>query len=371
MKNENIVYLITYHKSINYGSVLQCYALSTYLSNNGYETYVINYQNDNQKKAFSLYETNSGIKSFIKNTYRFFHRKTYHNKIHKFSDFIEKHISETQPFYTEEELFILGKTDSAFVTGSDQVWNTDCVDFDKNYMLGFVDNKKRCLSFAASTNLTSIEKNKTLFIENVKDFSAISVREKDSALALSKLLNKDVFCCCDPVFLADLGDWESLALESNIKLPEEYVFCYFIGRNNKMLSYAKRIAKETCKKLVIINDNISNLFVRCIKKYDCGPSDFLKILKNSSYIITDSFHAVCFSIIFRKNFYVYSNNQVSNRINQILSVTGLRDRKISDFSLAQPISNVDYSQLECSNFVSFIRESKKFLLKNLEHVNDR
>lgn len=371
MKNEKRVYLITYHKSINYGSVLQCYALSTYLSDNGYETYVINYQNEDQKKAFSLYEANSGIKSIIKNTYRFFHRKAYHNKIHKFNVFIKNHISETEPFYAEEELFKLGKTNSAFVTGSDQVWNTDCVDFDNNYMLGFVDNKKKCMSYAASTNLTSVEKSKTAFIENVKDFGAISVREKDSALALSELLERDVFCCCDPVFLVDPDEWKSLVLESNIKLPEEYVFCYFIGRNNKMLSYAKKIAKESHKKLVIINDNITNLFVSCIKKYDCGPSDFLKILKNSSYIITDSFHAVCFSIIFKKNFYVYSNNQVSNRINQILSVAGLEDRKISDFSPTQPISSIDYSQLDNSDFDLFVRESKEFLLKNLEHINDR
>lgn len=361
---------ITYHKAYNYGSVLQAYALNHYLNKLGINAEVINYHSSTQDDLYKIFETPKSVMGLARNFQSLLEYKNLkiHNK--RFEQFVKKYIRLTEAEYTEEsDLSRLNDIYTHFICGSDQIWNPNCADFTKAYLLDFVSNKSKCFSYAASMAIEKLpdEWEKT-FVDALKDFKMISVRETQSKEYIQKLLNRDIEVVPDPVLLLTEEEWLAISASTNIK--GKYILCYFIGDVSGMRNFAKKMQKKTGLQLVVIYKNIRDMLYKNKKYYSCGPCEFISLIKNCEYVCTNSFHAILFSLMFKKNFWAFVDlnaGNVKSRLESILNIAGMQDRIICENKLLPQdiLENIDHSHTEdILNILS--DKGKKFLKQCLE-----
>lgn len=329
-----------FHKSINYGGVLQAYALCKFLNDNGYSAQQILYTHKStpiEAEKRSLRLIFGKLKSRIE-------RKLYakRNKAVKarmenaFCEF-RNSIPHTEKEYTRENVAELSGEFDAFITGSDQVWNPFW--YDPSYMLNFVNAEKKRISYAASMGVSSLsDREREVFKKELNAFDGLSVREGNAATLLSDLLERDVTVTVDPTLLLTKETWDSILPER--KISEKYVFTYLLGNGMKARKLAKKFADKKGLKLVSIPD-LLGAYRKCDRKngaelvFGATPADFISLIKNAEYVITDSFHASVFSILYHKNFFAFQRGgkiKMGSRIHTLLQMFGCTDRFISEDS---------------------------------------
>lgn len=143
-------------------------------------------------------------------------------------------------------------------------------------------------------------------LELLEKYSAISVREVTGSQYIESLINKPVATVLDPTLLLDSTEYDKLISNSPL-IKGEYVFIYTPWSNEKVYEMAYTLGKKYNKK-VVISQGLRNKYemLRWGRKFKIyaavGPKEFLNLCKNASIICCDSFHAVVFSILFRKCF---------------------------------------------------------------------
>lgn len=332
---------LTFHNAINYGAILQAYALQRMIQLCGYETEIFNYNCPAIQK--SHYEPKPGIKSKIAWAARASVRRA---KLEKFNQFKEKYLSISK-LVSREDLYEFGKRYDSVVVGSDQVWNTDITDGDRTYFLDFVPAKKK-KAYAASIGLRSWDASlEPELARAVSDFSYLTVRENSSAEYLSELIGYRPQSVCDPVFLLTKEEWLEVAVRPDINEP--YVLCYSFGKpSDKLLSWSKAQALQLGAKLVLIHFGPTKIS-GAVNVRAAGPEEFLGWLSEAQLVVSSSFHACAFSIIFEKNFcwFVDEDNKLqasrSGRIEDLLKDYNLTDRKVCSSSL-MPV-DIEYSSV--------------------------
>lgn len=342
--------ILTFHRAYNYGSALQAYALNRTLNSAGRKAETIDFRSDDQDKMYTIFNHVSTANDILRNILSLVKYRELKRKKERFDSFTEQKIRVCKPpIYNEEELPKLDKAYDYFVCGSDQIWNTYCHDFSKVYMLDFVRDKSKCVAYAPSIGLSELsEDDKKLFSELLNGFKAISVREEQGAELIRPLLKQDVSVMPDPVVLLTADEW--LKAASPLEIKGRYILGYYIGDVPEMREFAVRLSKKTACRVVVINKNIRDLLYCNKKYYSAGPKEFISLVKNAEYICTDSFHAVMFSLMFHKNFWIFANQKKQNsssRITNILGKVGLIDRmvrgEVSDLSMTEQI---DYNGVD-------------------------
>ena len=221
--NKKRIGILTFHTAINYGAVLQAYALQKYLNEQGYDCEVIDYQckkiNDNYKilkiKSKNLKKI---IISFLKAPLLFLQRK-------KFKKFVINNIRLSNQKYYPYNITSSNKYYDCFITGSDQVWNLSLTNNDMSYFLDFATKKR--ISYAASNGTEEISEKDFKKVSNyLQKFSAISVREKGLQNSLMNKISISIIKVLDPVFLLDVESWNNLLPNFNCK--EKYILAYII-----------------------------------------------------------------------------------------------------------------------------------------------
>lgn len=334
--------ILTYYANVNYGSSLQAFALSRYLENMGYKTYIVDYMNMknriNRKMKYKTYfnriktallhpkiipEMIRGKKVALKSLDR-------NNDItKKFRNFNDKYLNIFSGEYLDFDFFICG---------SDQVWKLTAPGLHETFFLRFTDCKKR-ISYAASLGSKEIPYyNKKRLKKYLKEFKAISVREDDAQELLFEKLGVKSSLVLDPVLLVGKDFWETCLINySNSIKSESYVFCYFLDEYG---NYVDEIIKNSFRlncRIVIVDSGVQIPELLYEKSIIVQPSpfEFLYLLKNSSAIFTDSFHGTAFSILFNKRFWTMPRNYLvypgqSSRIESLLRFTGLQNRYVSE-----------------------------------------
>lgn len=223
-----------------------------------------------------------------------------------------------------------------FIVGSDQVWNP-YYEAKEYEFLTFVPKEKR-LSFAASIGVDNIpEEAIWYFKKNLSDMKYISVREERAAEIVKELTGRTADVTLDPTLLLDKADWECIAKKPELYIEEKYICTYFLG---EVPEAVKAFAKEKGLPIYALNS------INSPELYTLDPAEFLYMIQNASYVLTDSFHAVAFSVKFNKEFYVFDRKQdgVSSMFSRIETITkrfGLvnriqnRDRIVEQ----EPVSN--------------------------------
>ncbi len=331
--------LITLHNVKNYGSALQTYATQYVLKNLGCsEVEVINYSRKDLREEELLKNRIKTSKIFSKNFLtRFIGKITLGPSIKKqckvFNKFLNDNINLSKKYNSYEELASNPPEADIYCTGSDQVWNSSWnKGIEKAFFLEFVPNNKKRISYAASFGKDKLDDDEIeITKEMLKKYSDISVREKSAVNICSELGISEVKHVLDPTLLLKKEDWSKL--KTDIKTKGKYILVYQLNtKNPEFDEYVKKLSKH--KKMPIIR--VSNVVYQMFKygKFDYCPTvnQFVSYFLNAEYIVTDSFHATAFSINFNKKFLSIFPKKFSTRLQSILELTGLEERKVTDFT---------------------------------------
>ena len=224
-----------------------------------------------------------------------------------------------------------------FICGSDQIWNPNYTTTSELAFCSFAPEKTICLSpsFGVS-EIPSYRKEE--YSDWLSQIKSLSVRETAGQKIIKKLTGRDAEVLLDPTMVLPIEKWERLCKEPEEKLPKHYIVCYFLGRIDK--SYCNKIQEFSKKKglpVVILFD------ITTPKYYTYDPAEVLYVIKHADYVLTDSFHGSVFSILFHKNFYVFTRNEgkvsLNSRIETLLEKFDLNsrlfDNRIEDVSPQQ------------------------------------
>jgi len=333
--------------TVNFGNRLQNYALQNVLEKMHYSVYTL--RRCEEKKE---------VKGYIKTIAQ----TVLHTKGSKFKRF-NNNIHFAEDVVTRDEFpKDLADRYDYFISGSDQVWNP-YYDFvaGRCDFLTFARNDQR-ISYAASFGVSILPKErKNEFAKNLEQFKAISVREKQGAKIVGDLTGKRAEVVLDPTLLLDENEWKKVEKKSRCCPKRQYVLVYALGDKNDRFE----------EKIKQLREKYEIFDVRAIQKngkeLPVGPSEFLYLLRNAEIILTDSFHATVFSIIFHKRFITFNRSglNMNSRMESLAELVGLTNRinANGDFDCEVPVNytNVDAMLKEER------RKSIEFLNEALNH----
>lgn len=322
--------ILTFHRAINYGAVLQAFSLCRYLSGMGHVVRIVDYYPKEDEEDFNIFRSWLSPKGIVYNALVLPYSLRIKKKKEKFKRFIEHHLSLTPRVYNPEELSRFDSKFDIFITGSDQVFNPVSENSIKAYYLAFAKNAKK-VAYAPSFGLSSFNDGiKEKVSGYLQAFLGLSCRESKGALFIEECTKQDCPVVVDPVFLTLQEEW--LDEVSHIKpiIEGQYIFIYDLNGRESLLRMASKL-KE-----------IHNIPVVCLttKKYgihynadklliDVGPLEFVKYIADAKYILTDSFHGLSFSVILRKKFLsLIAVERSSERITNILDIIGEQKRLV-------------------------------------------
>lgn len=259
----------------------------------------------------------------------------------RFKEF-EKIIPHSQDIYTDTTLTKVNEIYDAFVCGSDVIWHPGNL-MHPAYYLQFADKNKLKISYAASMGrLPETVTEKKEFSNNIRNISYISVRERSTADYLKKTEDIDARVVLDPTLLLDAEEW--MTLEKVEVVPKDpYVFCYFLGENEKSRENAVEFCKKRNLQMIYLPyimgyarkaDIALNQYGNGI--YNYGPEDVVALIHHAEYVFTESFHAVVFSTIYNKKFFAFDRDErnstysINARINDFLKEYELQDHYVGN-----------------------------------------
>lgn len=333
-------------KSYNYGGLLQEYALLTVVEKMGYECEVIDYEMDSEPGMFSYkrslrYLTLDKVLNKINGKWTHGQlsdrgnsaevRNVILNRHARFDEF-RKSYMKFSPLCRNEDLQCIQKNYEAVVCGSDQIWNPSMTR--PSFFLDFVDSARKKVIYAASISRDSLSAVETrVYKRYISGLDSVSVREEKAKEILHELSpDLDVTVVLDPTLLLDKESWECIAGSRSL-VNEPYVFCYFLGVDEKKRAAAINFANKRGIRIVslpcllerynILDEGFSeNLF-------PTGPAEFLSLILHAEYVLTDSFHASVFSIIFGKPFRVFERisgkHSMNSRLETLLGYIGHKE----------------------------------------------
>ena len=370
--NSKKVGIITLHRVVNYGSVLQTYALQEKIKDLGYKAETIDYYPERLTKLGMLKRIkNKGEryqKSFIiRNLARIIIFPSYIIRFKTFFSFLDKYIDMTKETYVDEERINKAQFDyDIYCTGSDQVWNSGWNEkIDHPYFLTFAPNNRRKIAYAASFGKTELEKNEIEETSNMlKRYNDISVREKSGVDIVKSLGINNVTNVVDPTLLLTGEDWRKIS--SDKYKEKKYILVYNLNRNKKIDNYAKKISERTGLKIVYLSYQLHEFYKK--GKMVCNPKveDFISLIDNASYVITDSFHATAFSLNLNTQFIIVYPGKYSTRLQSILELLDLENRVAKDENDLSIIQNdINYEKVN-QNMDIMRNESINWLKTSLE-----
>ena len=340
--------IITCHDVYNHGASLQAYALQTYLGALGNDVEIIDYKPDYLCGDYQLcsidnpkYEV-----AFVKYLYLLAKlpcRLISLKRKRRFDEFKRDCLKLTRKYGSCEELKKDPPQADIYIAGSDQIWNTLLPNGrDAAFYLDFAPSSKKRISYAASFATAEVVEEFKPFVQRMlKNFDVISIRERCSLSLLESLGRKDGFAVCDPVFLLSRERWE--ALLPKLYTKEKYLLVYDTEYSPKVKEIAMRIAKE--KKLKIYNVSATRIGYADKEKWSSSPFDFVQLVHSAEYVVSNSFHATAFSLIFERDFCVVNRTEgINERMKSLLACYGLGERLVTHY-LPALLSSVDYHKI--------------------------
>lgn len=367
--------IITIHNAYNYGAVFQAFALKEYIKSVLSENDVVNvidyrtaFFEEKKKIHFS-----ENIVSNLIELERLAMTSKRKKRDKSFEYFICEHDSLSETCRNEFELSKIASNYDVLISGSDQIWNFNITNGDTSYLLDIKGFQGKKFAYASSLGDFRFYKTDEEKIKKIFDtFSAFSCRERDGCEYLSSLTGKFCLQVCDPTLLLNSEKYIKLfsgkIRNKTKKLADnKFLLIYNLSSSDEIFSIAKRIAKERNLKIYQIFPSLRKNSSVDVLLNDISPEEFLYLYYKTSFIVTNSFHGTCFSIIFNKDFYTVKPTGSSNRLSTLLSETGITERlimneeKINDIT---PTKHIDYVEVmkKLNEYTSF---SKKYISDNL------
>lgn len=349
--------ILTFPNSPSYGASLQMKALYTALNELGCDAEIINYRNTYMSnKKHVLYRNNSKIKNIaiaildIPGKRKF---KLFENKMRFYPEII---LNET------DDLSEIADRYDYLICGSDQVWNPDITGEDLHYFFDFCkyDNKK--ISYAASFGVNHLKHEYSLKVANeLKKFKAISVREENGLEIIKKIAENNCNLVLDPTMLLKKNDWKKQ--EKIVKgLPKKYIVRFIFNHDETVEEYIDKLKTKTGLPVITIGGTVISRTKKNGLTGPVGPDEWLYIIDNAEYVVTDSFHGAAFSIIFNKQLFISLASSTNSRLKTLASTFKLDNNVIQNNK--DSIGEIDYTLV--NNIMDVKRsESINFLINSL------
>lgn len=344
--------ILTYQFADNYGAVLQCFAL--------------------RKVIQSISECDAQIINFVPPGFSYqitwksdYEKVLYNRKRKMFQDFLCKYCGIDSPV-----IYDLKNADNfdCYCVGSDQIWNTK-----KNYLAYFlpeIPSKYRKISYAASLGWMPDDArlDRAVLEKYLPQFDYISVREEVHVPIVESITGRSCSCVLDPSLLLNASDYNEIVCKEKLR-DEAFIFFFWI-RNDLTLMRGVEFVNALSRKYDLpivhsVNSAPQNLF-----NLDAGDmqfesiENFLWYIQNAEIVVTNSYHATNFSIIFQKPFYTFVVNSMRARIDTLVHKLGIGRRVVEGYLAANDVemninyqSVMDYLKLEQKKSMDYIQRA--------------
>ena len=348
--------LLTFHTYNNYGALLQTYATLHVLQDLGFDCDIINLRRRPKNKLLSFFYNNVCSRNF--------------------EQFREEFLNpRTKQYYTGDDLSELNSEYDCFLVGSDQVWRPQLTgDLALNYFLDFADEHPLKISYSSSFGISewSEKQELTLSIKKLlQRFDAISVREDAGVMICQNDFDVKATLVLDPTLLLNEQDYTNLLGDIKIKLPTHYATTFFLDNVGEFETTIRQEIRDL-KRIPTISLSIPELkFLG--SSYYYNPRKVLEwiyVLKNTEFIITESFHCVVFAIIFRKKFVCVINHKRGKaRLLSFLKMLGLTDLLIEKKECTgQRITELLMKTIDFDQIDSILADKKSASINFLERA---
>lgn len=366
------VAIITITDGQNYGNRLQNYALQKTLRDLGVEVETIRRRTHRDLNWIGWQKWK--VKEYVKrivgrndNLHKLLRKKSFDSFNKKYMKFSKAVLhSNFAPNGFEHQY-------DYFIVGSDQVWNAGFRIIREdimNYLLSFAPNDKR-IAYAASFGTDRLAEGfEQLFKDELPKFNAISVREV-SGVKIVKECGKEAEVVLDPTMLLSVHDWTKMARRPNYVKDTPFIVTYFLGgRDETAQNYISNIAGN--KKIYNIEiESAPSEAIDSVDVFSTSPDEFVWLIANADCVLTDSFHATAFSILFHKPFCVFERKvlddsyKIGSRIDTLLGLFHLERFRNADYSL--DIKPEKYEAIDIERLLKQERErSIEFLRRTLK-----
>lgn len=364
---------MTFHIAHNHGAMLQAFALERAVRSMEISCEVLDYR-------FAYIDQWSGLRS-MKDLWQEFgpiglmkyawrRLRGAYRRIDparkKFDQFMRKelHLSSKTYFCPES----LANADyDVILLGSDQIWNSNLTDGPApEYMGKYFDNRRtRLVAYGASSGTDHLDASWNGLSETLlKRFYRIGIREKALAQHISQTYGLETKTVLDPVFLPDRSVWDALADDAQISVDEPYVLIYAFENGDSVYECARKIARQKGLTMVAINYKADGRCEDMLQLTDCGPKDFVRLIRDAQFVCTTSFHGTAFSVVFKKDFYCFGHPKYSQRNLDLLEAIGLQDRMLDEAGQLPDPTGCDYLTAE-KKLQKLREESFRFLSEAL------
>ena len=368
-------------RGTNYGMLLQAYSTQQIIEKLGYETEIIDYRskglNRGVKLSFGAIKVaiNNQFQRYMKkkekNEYDQIHTQNFILRVNVADQFRQNRLKNFIRCEGYNELRKKSRDYAAVLVGSDQLWLPESA-FGVLYTLRFVADGVTRISYATSLGVSEYpnyaKKSAKEFWEKI-DY--LSVREEQGKRIINSISENEVRVVADPTYLLTNEEWEERIPTRKVIEPG-YVLCYFLGDSEDIKKFARKYADRKGLRLVsILSNECCSDDSNFVDEVLIGktPEEFINLVRNSEYVLTDSFHGLAFSVINEKQFYVFYRNRKdvkqsrNSRIDNIVKIWGLESRLIKN-----PEEDwIDESMIDYQR-VSKLRN--KFKDKSIEFLRD-
>ena len=268
----------------------------------------------------------------------------------------------------KEDMRSLNRRCRAFLVGSDQLFNYEIYKrIDGFTKLDWVDDGIDKYCYATSlgvNNLLGPPDEQEDFIRSLKRFDAVSVRERGSRDLLKNGFGIDVACVLDPVFLCEKKHYIEMLTPYKSLASKGYAFCYILDPDRKKQRIIEDVINAIGCNYFAVSDmwrdegNIKSLW-DLLTHTHIKNEVWLANIYCSDFVITDSYHALCFSLIFKKQFIVLPNEKRGNdRFESLLEITGLRDRLLLEGAGTDEIKRLINERIDYSAVSKIIEKER-------------
>lgn len=364
----------------NYGSMLQAFATQVAIERLGYSTEFIRYK---KKRTVSscivqlprllnanlMFDKWMVIRKKIQMSKYGAVKEQDRKRNEKFAAFAKRYYKNfSEEYYGYDALKNGASKYGTVLVGSDQLWTPGGLPTNF-YNLMFVPDAVNKVSYAASFGVSNIpwyQLGRTR--EFLNRIDCLSVREIRGSEIIRELTDREAKVVADPTLLLTAQEWAEEIPEKKVT-DQPYIFCYFLGENEQHREIAEELSQKTG--LRIVTTPFLDSFVKrdlnfgSEQRFDIGPDDFVNLIRNAEYVLTDSFHGTVFSILHHKQFltlprFLEGAQSRNSRIDSILHLAGLEKRRYSKNVLEEIQDAIDYTVVD-QNIQTLRKDSYDFL----------
>ncbi len=365
--------LLSFHTAANYGAALQAFALQKFLTDKGYDCEYINYVNESRRHEYDMFfhiidsikkgRFTSAVAYCLGSPFMTLRKM-------RFNRFYRNNLRATEKVYqSSQEAATLNDNYDYFVVGSDQVWNPACNGDDAAFLLDFVKDRNKRVSYSSSFGIAYVDAtHEVVYRNNLSQFKALAVRESIGQAIIEKLTGRKAELVLDPVLLLSAQQWRSIMSKHSKK--ERFIFSY-TNQDSQIRDFlATGYPMDGVKHYVLSRYTKPGDFIssRVRVKYCMSPEEFVSVINDAELVVTASFHCLALSIVLNKPFVAIMTGDKGKdeRPMSLLRTLGLEHRVLSQTMTESDVkAPIDYHEVN-RRIEALKKTSKEYLLNTLK-----